>query len=175
MSDKSLVGSVALVTGASSGIGAATARRLAQEGAAVALVARRRDRLNQVANEIAHLGGHAIAVPADLTAPDRAHHAVQDTVDQLGRLDILVNNAGIMLLDTALHTPIEHWDQMVSLNVSALLRITHAAVPYLIDAAATSSRQALDELIAGMSTAAGTDSPPMRRRQATSDRMEPSG
>ena len=153
MSDKSLAGSVALVTGASSGIGAATAFCLAQEGAAVALVARRGDHLHQVANSITHLGGHAVAVPMDLTEPDRAHQAVQNTVDRLGRLDILINNAGIMLLDTALHTPIEHWDQMVSLNVLALLRVTHAAVPYLIDAAATSPRQVAD--LVNVSSTAG--------------------
>ncbi|MEV5527064.1 SDR family NAD(P)-dependent oxidoreductase [Streptomyces prunicolor] len=144
MSGKPLAGAVALVTGASSGIGAATARRLAEEGAAVALVGRRRDRLDRLAEDIADLGGRAHAVAADITEPERAYQAVQVTLGRLERLDILVNNAGIMLLGTALHTTVEEWDRMVSLNVAALLHVTHAAVPYLIDAAATSPRQVAD-------------------------------
>lgn len=119
MSDQPLYGAVALVTGASSGIGAATAHRLAREGAEV-------------------------AVAADITSPELATRTVQDAIDGFGRLDVLVNNAGIMLLDTALHTSVEDWDRMVSLNVTALLHVTHAAVPYLIDAAATSPRQVAD-------------------------------
>ena len=144
MSDQPLDGAVALVTGASSGIGAATARRLAGEGAAVALVARRRDRLDQVVDEITGAGGHAVAVPADIAEPARAEQAVQDTMDRFGRLDVLVNNAGIMLLNSALQTTVEEWDRMVSLNVAALLHVTHAAVPYLIDAASTAPRQVAD-------------------------------
>ncbi|MEV0136409.1 SDR family NAD(P)-dependent oxidoreductase [Dactylosporangium sp. NPDC050688] len=153
MSDQPLNGAVALVTGASSGIGAATARRLAREGAAVALVARRRDRLDQVARDIAGLGGHAAAVEADITEPERAYEAVQETLERFGRLDILVNNAGIMLFNSALHTTVEEWDRMVSLNVTALLHITHAAVPHLIDAAATSPRQVAD--LVNVSSTAG--------------------
>jgi NADP-dependent 3-hydroxy acid dehydrogenase YdfG len=153
MPDKSLSGAAALVTGASSGIGAATARRLAAEGAVVALVARRRDRLDQVADDIASLGGHGVAVAADVTDPDDAERAVQDTLDRFGRLDVLVNNAGIMLLGSALHTTLEEWDRMVSLNVSALLHVTHAAVPYLIDAASTAPRQVAD--IVNVSSTAG--------------------
>jgi NADP-dependent 3-hydroxy acid dehydrogenase YdfG len=153
MSNQSLDGAVALVTGASSGIGAATARRLAIEGAAVALVARRRDRLDQVADDIASAGGHAVAVEADITEAERAYDAVQSTLDRLGRLDILVNTAGVLLLDTALHTTVEEWDRMISLNVAALLHITHAAVPYLIDAAVTSPRQVAD--LVNVSSTAG--------------------
>jgi NADP-dependent 3-hydroxy acid dehydrogenase YdfG len=153
MADKPLSGAVALVTGASSGIGAATARRLAAEDVAVALVARRRDRLDQVAHDIAARGGHAVAVEADITDPDESERAVQDTLDRFGRLDVLVNNAGIMLLGTALHTTVEEWDRMVALNVSALLHLTHAAVPYLIDAASTAPRQVAD--IVNVSSTAG--------------------
>jgi NADP-dependent 3-hydroxy acid dehydrogenase YdfG len=153
MSDQPLEGAVALVTGASSGIGAATARRLAREGAAVALVARRRDRLDQVAGDIVNLGGHAVAVQADITEPEQAEDVVEGTLDRLGRLDILVNNAGIMLLNTALHTTIEEWDRMISLNVAALLHITHAAIPHLIYAAATSPRQVAD--LVNVSSTAG--------------------
>lgn len=153
MYDRPLDGAVALVTGASSGIGAATACRLAREGAAVVLVARRRNRLDQVASGIAKLGGEAVALEADITQPERADDMVQDTLDRFGRLDILVNNAGIMLLNSALHTTIEEWDRMISLNVAALLHVTHAAIPHLIYAASTSPRQVAD-LVNVSSTAA---------------------
>jgi NAD(P)-dependent dehydrogenase (short-subunit alcohol dehydrogenase family) len=95
MSDKPLAGAVALVTGASSGIGAATARLLAEEGAAVALVARRRDRLDQLADDITNLGGQAHAVEADITEPGQAYQAVEGTLGRFERLDVLVNNAAI--------------------------------------------------------------------------------
>jgi NADP-dependent 3-hydroxy acid dehydrogenase YdfG len=153
MSDQPLDGAVALVTGASSGIGAATARRLAREGATVALVARRRDRLDRVVDDITGLGGTAVALAADVTVPERADEVVQGTLDRFGRLDVLVNNAGIMLLNSALHTTLEEWDRMVSLNVTALLHVTHAAVPYLIDAAATSPRRVAD--LVNVSSTAG--------------------
>jgi NADP-dependent 3-hydroxy acid dehydrogenase YdfG len=139
-----LDGGTALVTGAGSGIGAATARRLAREGAAVALVAGRRSRLDQVAADIGSAGGHAVVIEADITEPERAYDAVQGTLDRFGRLDILVNTAEFMMLNSALHATIEEWDRMISLNVAALLHVTHAAVPYLIDAAVTSARQVAD-------------------------------
>jgi NADP-dependent 3-hydroxy acid dehydrogenase YdfG len=153
MPELALDGTVALVTGAGSGVGAATARRLAGAGATVALVARRRDHLDRVAGEIGGRGGTAVPIEADITDPERADEVVQRTLDRLGRLDILVNNAGIMLLNSALHTTVEEWDRMVALNVSALLHITHAAVPYLIDAAATSARQVAD--LVNVSSTAG--------------------
>jgi NADP-dependent 3-hydroxy acid dehydrogenase YdfG len=144
MTNHTLAGAVALVTGASSGIGAATARRLAREGAAVALVARRRVRLDQLADDIAAAGGQALVVEADITLPDLAAEAVQATLERFNRLDVLVNNAGIMLLGTALHTTLEAWDRMIALNIEAVLHVTHAAVPYLIDAASTSPRGVTD-------------------------------
>jgi NADP-dependent 3-hydroxy acid dehydrogenase YdfG len=153
MADKALSGTVALVTGAGSGIGAAAARRLACEGAAVAAVARHPDRLAELVDDVTALGGHAVAMEADITDPAQAEHVVEATLDRFGRLDILVNNAGVMLLGTALHTTIEEWDRMVRLNVSALLHVTHAAVPHLIDAAATSPRQVAD--IVNVSSTAG--------------------
>jgi NAD(P)-dependent dehydrogenase (short-subunit alcohol dehydrogenase family) len=128
-----LEGTVALVTGASSGIGAATARRLAGEGAAVALVARRRERLEELASMI---GGDTLVVQADVSEQGHAIAAVERTVAELGRLDTLVNNAGVMLLGPALESPTEEWDRMVALNVRGTLGVTHAALPHLARAAA---------------------------------------
>ena len=153
MTDKPMAGAVALVTGASSGIGAATARRLAREGAAVGIVARRRPQLDELAGDIEAEGGSSLVIEADITDPDRAADAVQQTLDRVGRLDVLVNNAGIMLLGTALHATVEEWDRMIALNVAALVHVTHAAVPYLIDAAATSPRRVAD--IVNVSSTAG--------------------
>ncbi|WP_406373997.1 SDR family NAD(P)-dependent oxidoreductase [Streptomyces sp. NBC_01550] len=93
-----LTGTVALVTGASSGIGAATARELADQGATVVVVARRKDRLEALAAEITQAGGTALAVEADVTDRDQAAAAIGRAVERFGRLDILVNNAGLMLL-----------------------------------------------------------------------------
>src|SRR6516162_6694232 len=139
-----LENTVALVTGSSSGIGAATARRLAAGGAAVALVARRRDRLDSLAAEIRANGGTALVVPADVTSQQQAAGAVEQTVAGLGRLDIVVNNAGIMLLGPALDAPVGEWDQMVALNVQGLLYVTHAALPHPVRAAGDSARQVAD-------------------------------
>ena len=100
-----LAGTVALVTGSSSGIGAATAMRLAADGAAVALVARRADRHAELASTIRDPGGTALVVPADVTDRREARDVVEHTVSRLGRLDTLVNNAGIMLLGLALNAP----------------------------------------------------------------------
>src|SRR6516225_4633136 len=93
-----LEGTVALVTGASSGIGEATAAALADEGAAVALVARRRERLDRLNERITGGGGRALVLEADVTQESEACDVVSRTVAELGRLDILVNNAGLMLL-----------------------------------------------------------------------------
>jgi NADP-dependent 3-hydroxy acid dehydrogenase YdfG len=126
----------ALVTGASSGIGAATALTLAAAGARVALVARRKDRLDEVVEQIHARGGTAIAVPADLTDADQAAAAVRQTVDAFGGLDLLVNNAGVMLLGPIEGAPLDEWDRMLAINVSALLYVTHAALPHLLASAA---------------------------------------
>jgi NADP-dependent 3-hydroxy acid dehydrogenase YdfG len=139
-----LQGTVALVTGASSGIGAATAKRLAAEGTAVALVARRRDRLDDLAAAIRGAGGSALVLQADVTDQGEAVGAVERTVSQLGRVDTVVNNAGIMLLGPALDASTEEWDRMVALNVQGVLYVTHAALPHLVQAAARGPRQVAD-------------------------------
>lgn len=132
---KNLTGAVALVTGASSGIGQATARVLAQHGAAVALVARRKERLDALAGEIEREGGKALAIAGDITDRTSAETAVQQTVDRFGRLDILVNNAGVMTLGPVVENAIEDWEQMIDLNQRALLYMTKAALPHLKAAA----------------------------------------
>ena len=144
---------VALITGSSSGIGAATARRLAAEGAAVALVARRRDRLEELAAAIGGEGGTALVIEADVTSEEQAADAVERAVAGLGRLDIVVNNAGIMLLGPALDTPVAEWDQMVAVNVQGMLYLTHAALPHLVRAARDSPRQVAD--VVSISSTAG--------------------
>ncbi|MEU5572542.1 SDR family NAD(P)-dependent oxidoreductase, partial [Streptomyces coeruleorubidus] len=106
-----LTGTVALVTGASSGIGEATARQLAEHGASVALVARRKDRLDALAAEIGKAGGTALVVEADITDRAQAEAAVERTVEHFGRLDILVNNAGLMLLGPVVGADAEEWER----------------------------------------------------------------
>jgi NADP-dependent 3-hydroxy acid dehydrogenase YdfG len=139
-----LAGTVALVTGASSGIGAATAAALAGRGATVALVARRRDRLDEVAACIHEHGGSALALESDISDARQAGGAVDWTVAELGRLDTLVSNAGIMLLGPALDAPLAEWEQMVHLNVLGTLYVTHAALPHLVRAAEDSPRGVAD-------------------------------
>ena len=141
---KTLAGTVALVTGASSGIGAATARALAAEGAAVALLARRADRLNELKAEIDAAGGTALTTPADVTDAEQVAAAVAATVDELGRLDTLVNNAGLLRMGEAAEAPLTEWDDLVSVNVSGVLYATRAALPHLIAAAADSPRGVAD-------------------------------
>ena len=139
-----LSGTVALVTGASSGIGAAVARGLAAEGASVALLARRADRLQDLKGEVEAAGGAALVVPADVTDAEQVTAAVAATVGEWGRLDTLVNNAGLLRMGDADEAPLEDWDDLVSVNVQGVLYATHAALPHLIAAAADSSRGVAD-------------------------------
>lgn len=130
-----LEGTVALVTGASSGIGEATARALAAQGASVVVVARRKDKLNQLAATITEKAGKVLVIEADVTDQAQAQAAVERTVSELGRLDTVINNAGVMLLGPAVGAPLEEWDRMVTLNLQGLLYISHAALPHLLTAA----------------------------------------
>ena len=139
-----LTGTTALVTGASSGIGEATALSLAASGASVALVARRRDRLQDLASRIEGAGGTALVLEADISDQAQAQDAVAQTVERLGRLDVLVNNAGVMLLGPAEHAPVEEWQRMVELNVLGLMYCAHAAIPHLLAAAQDGPRQVAD-------------------------------
>ena len=148
-----LAGTAALVTGASSGIGAATARRLAQDGACVALVARRRDRLQALAADIENAGGTALAVEADITDRAQAEAAVQQAAGQFGRLDIPVNNAGLMLLGPVLGADPGEWDRMIAINIQGLLYTTRAALPRLLKAAEEGPRRVAN--IVNISSIAG--------------------
>jgi NADP-dependent 3-hydroxy acid dehydrogenase YdfG len=139
-----LEGTVALVTGASSGIGHATAAELAREGAAVALVGRREDRLSELAAQITDAGGEALVVPADVTDAQAAAGAVERTVEGLGRLDTLVNNAGLMLLGPAPGADLDDWRRMIDINLTGLMYCAHAAIPHLVGAATDEPRRVAD-------------------------------
>jgi NADP-dependent 3-hydroxy acid dehydrogenase YdfG len=135
---------VALVTGASSGIGAATAVSLAAQGATVALAARRKDRLDALAGHIEGQGGRVLVLESDVTQEQQAIDAVERTVAEFGRLDTLINNAGVMLLGPVVDAPMSEWQRMVDLNVMGLLYCAHAALPHLLRAAEQDPRQVAD-------------------------------
>jgi NADP-dependent 3-hydroxy acid dehydrogenase YdfG len=126
-----LDGKVAVITGASSGIGEATVRALAAEGAVVVAGARRKERLEGLADEVARGGGKAVAVECDVTDEGQAHGLVRRAVEEFGRIDILVNNAGVMLLSTVGKGLSDQWREMFEVNVMGLLYATHAAIGHM--------------------------------------------
>ncbi|MFJ9826267.1 SDR family NAD(P)-dependent oxidoreductase [Streptomyces sp. NPDC101160] len=128
-----LQGKVALVTGASSGIGEATARMLAAEGAAVAVAARRVERLRALADELAAAGAKVHVVELDVTDAAAAEEAVRSTVEALGGLDVLVNNAGLMLLGPIEGADLTDWTRMIDTNLLGVLYMTRAALPHLLE------------------------------------------
>ena len=148
-----LDGTVALITGASSGIGEATARALARQGAAVSLVARRKERLDQLAEEIGRDGGQQLVLQIDVNDKLEAQAAVEQTTARFKRLDIVVNNAGVMLLGPIENAPLDEWDRMVRLNTLGLLYIAHAALPHLLAAAESGPRRVAD--LVNVSSVAG--------------------
>jgi NADP-dependent 3-hydroxy acid dehydrogenase YdfG len=123
-----LDGKVAVVTGASSGIGEATVRALAAEGAAVVAGARRKERLDALVEEVSRNDGKAIGVECDVTDEEQAHDLVRRAVEEFGRVDILVNNAGVMLLSAVQKGLSDQWRQMFEVNVLGLLYTTDAAI-----------------------------------------------
>lgn len=129
--DIDLSGQVVAVTGASSGIGEATALACAHAGAAVALGARRVERIEGLVQQILAEGGSAIAVPTDVGEEDQASAFVQRAHAELGRLDVLVNNAGVMLLGPIEHADTEEWRRMIHANVFGVLYCSHAALPLM--------------------------------------------
>lgn len=126
-----LQGKVAIVTGASAGIGEATAIALAAEGAKVAIVARRSDRLNEVAERITQSGGEALAIVADITDDTQIKALIDKTKTTWGQIDIVVNNAGIALIGEVAKSDPADWRRMIDLNLIALMNVTHAVLPIL--------------------------------------------
>jgi NADP-dependent 3-hydroxy acid dehydrogenase YdfG len=154
-----LDGTVAVVTGASSGFGDAIARALAKRGATLALVARRKDRLELLASEIEQQGGTALAIGADITQRLEAVAGVRETVERFARIDTVVNNAGVMFVDPVEHALLEEWDKMVAVNINGLLNVAHAALPHLLQAAQARPRRVAVMVnissVAGIKTGAG--------------------
>jgi NADP-dependent 3-hydroxy acid dehydrogenase YdfG len=130
-----LTGRVAVVTGASSGIGAATAKRLAASGAKVAVLARRTDRLEHLVKEIEQAGGTALALPVDVTDAAALRAAAERIATELGTVDLLFNNAGVMLPAPVDELPVEQWQRQIDLNVTGLMNAIGAFVPQLVAAA----------------------------------------
>ncbi len=147
-----LDGVVALVTGASSGIGEATALALAAEGATLAVAARRRDRLEELEERLGN-DVQTLVIETDLADQASARGMVESTVREFGQLDILVNNAGVMLLGPILDAPVEEWERMVRVNLLGLLYATHAALPHLLAAADSEPRRVAD--VVNVSSVAG--------------------
>jgi len=148
-----LEGTVALVTGASSGIGEATAEILAQHGAAVALVARRIDRLDDLAAKLKSDGASVLPIRADVANRDEAYEAVDRVAAEFGRLDTVINNAGVMLLGPIENAPVEEWERMVNVNLLGLLYCSKAALPHLLKAADGEPRGVAD--LVNVSSVAG--------------------
>lgn len=148
-----LSGTIAVITGASSGIGAATARSLAQQGATVVVIARRKGRLDSLVLDIETSGGKAFAIEADITDRAQAEQSIATVVNRFGRIDILINNAGLMLISPILDADIDAWERMIAINQKALLYMTHAALPHLLAAAQDGPREVAD--IVNISSQAG--------------------
>jgi NADP-dependent 3-hydroxy acid dehydrogenase YdfG len=139
-----LDGTVALVTGASSGIGESTAVALSAAGAHVVAAARRADRLHSLVGRITRSGGRALAVAADLAQEDQAHATVTRAVEEFGRLDIVVANAGVMLLGPLEGADTAEWRRMLEINTFGVMHTCHAAIPHLLSAAADDPRHVAD-------------------------------
>jgi NADP-dependent 3-hydroxy acid dehydrogenase YdfG len=149
-----LDGKVAVITGASSGIGEATAEALAAEGASVVVAARREERLSDLVERINGNGGKALSVECDVTDEEQAHELIQKAKDELGQVDILVNNAGVMQLSKIEKGLSDEWRTMFEVNVLGLLYVTDATVQVM-------KEQGSGHLI-NISSVAGRKSGPFR-------------
>ncbi|GAA5165324.1 MULTISPECIES: SDR family oxidoreductase [Amycolatopsis] len=131
-----LAGRVAAITGASSGIGAATAERLAALGAKVAIAARRKENLDALAERITAAGGTALALPLDVTDRDAVTAAAGQVQQRLGRVDLVVNNAGVQLISPIEDLKVDDWQRQIDLNITGVMNVLGAFLPQLVDAAA---------------------------------------
>ncbi|BEV71361.1 SDR family oxidoreductase [Paludibacterium sp. THUN1379] len=124
-------GKVVVLTGASSGLGEATARLLSAQGAVVVLGARRKDRIQALADKLNALGGKALAMATDVTQCDQVRHLVDSAVQTYGRIDVMLNNAGLMPSSPLERLKIDDWDRMIDVNVKGVLYGIAAALPYM--------------------------------------------
>jgi len=122
-------GKVVIITGASSGLGEATARHLAEKGARVVLAARRKDKLDALVAELVNAGGQAVAYQTDVTSQDDVKALIQGAIETFGRLDVLVNNAGLMAIAPLSEGRVDEWDRMIDINIKGLLYGVAAALP----------------------------------------------
>ncbi len=128
---RNIEGKVVVITGASSGLGEATARLLSEQGAIVVLAARRTDRIESLANEITGRGGKALAVTTDVADRDQVKRLVEKTVQTFGRIDVMLNNAGLMPLAPLEKLKFDEWDQMIDVNLKGVLNGIAAALPQM--------------------------------------------
>jgi len=126
-----IAGKVVVITGASSGLGEATARLLSAEGASVVLGARRMDRLRALADELTARGGKAIALATDVTHHDQVKRLVDAAVRAYGRIDVMINNAGLMPHSPLERLRIDDWDRTIDVNIKGVLYGIAAALPYM--------------------------------------------
>jgi NADP-dependent 3-hydroxy acid dehydrogenase YdfG len=131
MSQDNITGKVVVITGASSGLGAAAARHLAAQGAKVALGARRADRIETLAGEITRAGGQALALPTDVTLRADVQQLADTAVQRFGRLDVMLNNAGVMPHSPLERLKVEDWERMVDVNIKGVLYGIAAALPHM--------------------------------------------
>jgi len=124
-------GKAVVITGASSGLGAAAARHLSEKGARVALAARRAERIESLAEDITNHSGEARAIPTDVTEREEVEALVDATVEAFGRVDVMLNNAGIMPLSPLDRLNVDEWEQMIDVNVKGVLYGIAAALPYM--------------------------------------------
>jgi NADP-dependent 3-hydroxy acid dehydrogenase YdfG len=129
----SITEKVIVITGASSGLGEATARLLAARGAKVVLGARRLDRLEKLASEITASGGEALAVQTDIASRNDVENLIQSAVKRFGRVDVLVNNAGIMPMAAMSKLKVEEWDLMIDVNIKGVLYGIAAVLPGMLN------------------------------------------
>ncbi|MFD8418649.1 SDR family oxidoreductase [Streptomyces sp. NPDC059466] len=135
LSGSPLTGRVAVVSGASSGMGAATAERLAELGATVVVLARRKDKLDDVVKRVEAAGGTALALAVDVTDRAAVQTAAQQVADRFGKADLVFNNAGVQLISGIEELKVDDWQRQIDLNISGLMNVIAAFLPHLTDSA----------------------------------------